>query len=138
MAAGDEGLRLPIELAQKLTLPAVPRAGADGADVGDRQQKQQFQPLRALYDRREVADRLGVSKIAAERDVAHFEMMLDEPCDRVRLGSGQPEPRAEPPGNAGADLRMVLDPALADVVQEGCDVERTPVLYGADDLGRQG
>ena len=64
-------LGLVVEPAQQLALPAVPDAGPDGADVGDRQHQQQLQPLRALHDVGEVADGLGIADVAAEGDLAH-------------------------------------------------------------------
>ena len=55
--AGNQRLGLVVERAQQLALPAVPDAGTDRADVGDGQHQQQLQPLRALHDVGEVADR---------------------------------------------------------------------------------
>ena len=105
MAARHERLGLVIERAQELALPAVPDAGSDGADVGDRQQQQQLQPLRALHDVGEVADGLGIGNVAALRDVAHHQVLLDEPGDRLRLG------RASVRG-AGQSLRAMRAPTI--------------------------
>ena len=50
-----------VEVAEQLTLPAVPDAGPDRADVDDGQQQQQPQPLGALHGRAEIEDRLEVA-----------------------------------------------------------------------------
>ncbi len=55
-------------------------------------------------------------------------MLLDQPGDGVGLGGGQAEARTDLAGDAGADDGMILVAALADVVQEGRDVERAAVL----------
>ena len=137
VAAGDQRLGLVVQRAQQLALPAVPHAGAHGANVGDGQQQQQLQPLRALHHVGEVADGLGIGQIAALSDVAHRQVLLDQPDDGFGLRRRQPEARAQLARDARADDRVVLGVALADVVQEGGDKQRAPVLDGADDLGRQ-
>ena len=131
VAAGHHRLGLVVERAQQLALPAVPDAGADGADVGDGQHQQQLQALRALHDVGEVADGLGVADVAAEGDLAHGQVLLDQPGDGLGLGRAQAEARTELAGDARADDGVVLVAALGDVVQEGRDVERAAVLDGA-------
>ena len=118
VAAGEQRLGLVIERAQQLALPAVPDAGADGADVGDGQQRQQLQPLRALHDLGEILAGLGVGQVAALGDVAHRQVLLDQPGHRLGLRGRKAEARAQPAGDLTAKDRMVLGPALGDVVQE--------------------
>ncbi len=65
-------------------------------------------------------------------------MVLDEPGDRLGLRRGQAEAGTEPAGDAGAGDRMVLGPALGDVVEKEGDVEGAAALHGADDLGDEG
>src|SRR6266511_4284795 len=47
VAAAEQRLGLEIKRAQQLALPAGPHPRADGADVGDREQEEEFQPLAA-------------------------------------------------------------------------------------------
>jgi hypothetical protein len=93
VSAGDHRLRLEVELAQELALPAVPGAGPHGADVGHGQHQQELQPLGALHGPGEGADRARVGDIAAEGDVAHEQMVLDEPGDGFRLGRAHAKAR---------------------------------------------
>ena len=97
----------------------------------------QLQPLRALHHVGEIADGLGVGQIAALGDVAHRQVLLDQPGRRLRLGRAQAEARAELARHARANDRVVLLVPLADVVQKGGNEQRAPVLDGPDDLGRQ-
>jgi hypothetical protein len=59
-AAGQHRLGLVIERTQKLRLPAVPHAWADGADVGGGDDGQELQPLGRLRHGGEILDRLAV------------------------------------------------------------------------------
>ena len=45
-------------------------------------------------------------------------MVLDQPRHRLGLGRVEPEPGPELAGDRGAGLRMILGPALGDIVQE--------------------
>ncbi len=64
-------------------------------------------------------------------------MLLDEPRGRLRLGCAQTEARTQLARHARADDRVVLQLALADVVEERGHKERPPVLDRLDDLRRQ-
>ena len=63
-------------------------------------------------------------------------MMLDQPGDQLGLGGCKADPRAEPPRDAGARDRMVLDAALGDVVEEQRHVQHDAMarLNGAHQL----
>ena len=127
-AAGQHRLGLVIERAQELRLPAVPDAGPDRADVGGGQDGEQLHALQRLHHGGEVLDGLAVGQVARLRDRRHHEVLLDQPGDGLGVGRRQPEPRAEPARDARAGDRMVLDPALGDVVQEQRDIEQRAVL----------
>ena len=126
-AAGEHRLGLVIERAQELRLPAVPHAGADGADVGGGEDGQQLQPLGRLHHGGEILDGLAVGEVARLRDARHHQMIFDQPGDGLGLGGGKAEARAEPPRHPRAGDRMILDAALGDVVQEQRDVEHRAV-----------
>ena len=85
MAAAKQGLGLEIERAQELALPSGPHPRPDRADVGDREQQQQLEPLAALHQRGEIAQRLRIVEVAALREQAHGEVMLDQPGGRLGL-----------------------------------------------------
>ena len=135
--AGKQRLGLMIERAQQLALPAVPDARADGADVGDGQHQQQLQALGRANDVREIADGLGIADIARLRIGAHDEMLLDQPYDHIGLARGQAQTRSEPAGDGCTDDGMILFAPLADVVQEGGQIERAAILDGLEKAMRE-
>ena len=63
--------------------------------------------------------------------------MLDQPGDGLGLRGVEAEARAELAGDAGAGDRVILRPALGDVVQEERDIEDDAVLDAGQDLARQ-
>ncbi len=113
-----------VERRQQLPLPAVPHAGADRADIDDRQHQQQPQPLGALHHLGEIEDRLEVRQVALERRRRHQQMEAHQPGDGLGLGRRQAEARAQPPRDFGAEDRMVATAALGDVVEQHRDIER--------------
>ena len=135
--AGQDRLGLVVERAEKLSLPAVPDARADGADIADGKHQEQPQPLHRLHDVGEVEDGSAVGEVARLRDPRHGQMLLDEPGDELRLVGREPEARAEPPRHLGAGDRMVLRPALGDVVQEERDRQHGQIFQRRKDLARK-
>ena len=133
--AGNQRFGLAVERAQQLAFPAVPDARSDRADVGDGQHQQQLEAFRALHDIGEVAHGLGITDVAAEGDLAHGEMLLDQPGRRFDLGGRQAQARTQAARNARADDGVVFVAALGDVVQKGRDIQRTPVLHRVDNSG---
>jgi hypothetical protein len=77
--SGDQRLGLVVQRSQELAFPAVPDAWTDGTNIGDGQHEQEFQALGALNDVGEVAYRLRIAYVAAERDLAHRQVLLDQP-----------------------------------------------------------
>ena len=137
MAAGQHHLGLPIEGAHQFGLPVVPDAGADRADVADRQDEQHFQPFERLHLMREGEDRLAVAKIAPLRRIGHDEMVFDEPGDGLGLGVAEAKARTERARDRGAGDRMILDAPLGDVVQEQRDDQRGAVVDRQQDFAGQ-
>ena len=133
-ARGQHALGLPIQGPQQLAFPIVPDAGADRADVADRQDEQQPQPLDRLHERRKRLDRPPVAEVAPLCGVGHDEMVFDQPDDDVRLGRRELKARAELARHLHAGQRMVFDATLGDVVQEQRDEERAPLGDRRDDL----
>ena len=137
LRAGNQRLGLIVERAQKLALPPVPDAGPDGANIGDRQHQQQLQPLGVPDNAGKVANGLRIADIARLRVSAHHEMVLDQPHHLVDLVSRQAEPFRDTPRHASADDGMVFRAALADVVQEGREIQRAAIDDGLEDAMRE-
>ena len=137
-AAGQDRLGLVIERAQQLALPAVPDARPDRADVADGEDEEQLQPLRRLHDLRKIHDRAAVGEVARLGDPRHGQMLLDQPGDELGLVGREPEARAELSRHLGAGDRMILRPALGDVVQEERDGQHRQVLQRRQDLPDSG
>jgi hypothetical protein len=134
----ERGGGRPIEPAQERGLPVVPGGGADAADVADRQDRQKLQPFPRLHRLGEVAHRAGVGDVAFLRHVGHEQVVAHEPFHGLALGRLQAETGADRPRDAGADDRMILLPALADVVQEAGHVEHLAVHAVLEDAGGDG
>ncbi|MCY1238641.1 hypothetical protein D9M72_513930 [compost metagenome] len=64
-------------------------------------------------------------------------MLLDQPGDEFGLLWRQPEARAELARHLSAGGRVILGPALGDVVQQHGDVERLALLDPRHQLGDQ-
>ena len=137
MAAAEHDLGLPVERAQELTLPAVPYAGPDRANVGDGEREQHLQALLGLHDRGQRLGRLRVEEIAALRHVRHDQMPLDEPSDPLGIGGREAQSRTKLAGDLGAGERVIDCASLGDVVQEGREIELGAMRDLMDDLARE-
>ncbi len=87
----------------------------------------QPQALQRLDDAGKVADCPRVGQVARLRERAHHEMVLDKPVDEFGFSGRQAQSRSEFAGNAGAENRVILRAALADVVQKSREIERAPM-----------
>ena len=137
MAAGDHRLRLVVERAQQLALPAVPHARPHGADVHDGEDEKQLQTFRTLHHLGEVEDGLEIRQVTHLRGLAHQQVMAHQPGHGLRLGMAQSQPRTQPAGDALAGHRMAFGPPLGDVVQKGGDVEGAAALQLVHDFRRK-
>ena len=115
---GKTCFRGVIQAAQKRSLPAVPHAGPDGANIRNGEQQQQPQPFRRADLRGEVFNGFGVLYVPFLRKVAHEQMVLDEPCGGVGLLHRNAEPLGNALGEFCARDGMVLFASLGDVMQE--------------------
>ena len=127
-AAGEHRLGLIIKRADKLRFPAVPHAGADRLDVGGGQDGQQLQPFRRLHHGGEILDRLAVGQVARLRHRRHHQMLLMSQATVSVSAADSPRRGHEPARDAGARDRVVLGPALGDVMQKQREVENRAVL----------
>ena len=96
-----------------------------------------FQPFAALHQGGKIAQGLGIVEVAALGELAHGEVMFDEPGRGLRLGRVEAQPRAKLARDARADDGVILVSPLGDVVNQGRDIERAAIVDGADDLARQ-
>ena len=92
-AAGQHRLGLVIQRAQQLRLPAVPDAGADAANVGGGQDRQQLHLLDRLHHGGEFLDGPAVRQVARLRHRRHRQVLLDQPGHQFRVGIVESEPR---------------------------------------------
>ena len=124
-AAGQHQLGLVVERAQQLRLPAVPDARADRPDVGDGQDEEQLQALQRSARRRRSSrwscGRRGraTARRSTSGGAARPARRPSRSRPAIRPSRGQSR-RAI----ARAGDRMVLGPALGDVVQEQRDIEQ--------------
>ena len=122
-----------IELADQLALPRIPGARPDRADVDDGQQGQLAQALDRLDLLDEVGNRLPVGQVALLRGGREQQVIAHEPGDQLGLVGVEPQPRAQPPRDLGAEHRMVAAAALGDVVQQHRAIERAARADLVDD-----
>ena len=88
----------------------------------------QLHLLDRLHHGGEILDGLAVGEVARLRHRGHRQMLLDQPGDQLGVGGVEAEPRAQPPRHLGAGNRVILGPALGDVVQQRGDVDHGAVL----------
>jgi hypothetical protein len=127
-----------VELAQQLALPAVPDPGPHGADVGDGDDQQQAQALGVLDDAGEGGDGAGVGDVALLGEVAHHQVMLDQPGDQLDLGAVDAQAFAGAAGGTGPGLLLAAHPALAGVVQQHGQEQGLAILDQRHDRDGQG
>ncbi len=130
---------LVIQGAQELTLPAVPDAWPDRADVGGGHDQEQAQALGRLDHLGHVAHRLGIVGVALERGSAQQQMMAHQPRHGLHLLGAQAQTRPGPLDHARANLGMIAGAALAEVVEQHRDVQlgaRENVRHQAGDEGQ--
>ena len=113
-----------VEFAQQLAFPAVPRAGADRADIDCGEDGEMAQPFLALHLADEILDRLGVGQIAFLRDMAHQQVVEHQPGDHFGLALAEPEARTQLFRHFGPKHRVIAAAALGDIVQQGRDIGR--------------
>ena len=128
---------LPIQPAQQHGLPVVPGAGADTADIADRQHRQQIQPLAGFHRLGEIAYRARIADIALLRHVGHQQVIAHQPFDGFTFFLCQPQTRRDPAGNLGAEDRMIFGAALADIMQQKRHIQNPAADPGFEDRGGQ-
>ena len=74
-------------------------------------------------------------QVALERGRRHQQVPAHQPGDRLGLGRGQPEARAQPLGDLRAQDRMIAAAPLGDVVQQHRDVQHAARDDAAEDAG---
>ena len=130
-AAGQDRFGFIIQRAQELRLPAVPDPGTDATDVGGGQDRQKLHLLDRLHDSGEIFDGLAVRQIARLRHRGHRQMLFDQPRHQLGIGGVESKPRAQPTRHFRPGDRVILRPALGDVVQQHADVDHR-AMFGAN------
>ena len=93
-ATGQHRFGFVVQRAQQLRLPAVPDARTDAADIGARQDRQQFHLLDRLHHGGEILDGLAVRQVARLRHRGHRQVLLNQPGDQFGVGGVESKPRA--------------------------------------------
>ena len=120
-----------VKVGQHLRLPAVPDVGAHGAQVGGREHVEHLQQLGRADLHGEADDQLFVARVAAEGQVVHPQMLVDEKLDDLRLVRLQAQPPAGLFGDLQAHLAVIFQQALAQVVDQQGQVQKMLVLQPA-------
>ena len=106
------------------SLPAVPHVRPHGPQVGRRQHVEHLQHFGRADLHGELHGQLLVGRVAAERQMVHQHVLVDE--EPQRLGFVRRE--AQPPGGVGGDLHahlaMIFQAALAQVVDQQRQVQQ--------------
>ena len=123
--------------ADQASLPVVPCARTNCANVDDRQQQQQPQSLGALHSVNEILDRLGICEVAAEGRIGHQQVIAHQPGDSLRLGRIEAEARGELHRDVSAKHAVVAAATLGDIVEQHSDVEHPARSYLGENLSRQ-
>ncbi len=116
--AAQHAQRYPVQVFQQLGFPGVPHLRAGAADIGHRQQVQRAQVALAADLVGEVADDLGIAQVLLLRDLAHGQVVLDQPDDQVGILAGDAVLLAEAPRVGHAQHRVVAAAPLGDVVEQ--------------------
>ncbi len=123
-AAGQHRLGLVIQRAQQLRLPAVPDARARRR--GCRRWSGSSSSFICSTDCTTAAKFSMVWRSERSRDCATVDMVrccsISQATSSVSAAA-EAEPRAQPPRHLGAGDRVILGPALGDVVQQHGDVD---------------
>ena len=122
-----------VKVGQHLRLPAVPDVGADRAQVGGGEHVEHLQQLGRADLHGETDDQVLVAGVAAEGQVVHPQVLVDEELDGLRLVRLQAQPPAGLLGDLQADLAVVFQQPLAQVVDQQGQVQEVLVLQPAID-----
>ncbi len=135
--AAERGEGDPVEVLEQLALPCVPDLGARAADVGDGQQIERGEPSLVAHEARETLDDLRVTHVLLLRDLAHRQVMLDQPDDQLRVLVVDFVIAAEAPRVGHAERRVVAAAALRDIVEQRGDIEHPGPLEARDQLAAE-
>ena len=117
-----------VKVGQHLRLPAVPHVGADRTQVGGGEHVQHLQQLGRADLHGEADDQFFVARIAAEGEVIHPQMLVDEKLDDLRLVRLKAQPPAGLLGDFQSDLAVIFQQPLAQVVDQQGEVQEMLVL----------
>ena len=129
--------RAGVKLTQQHGLPVVPGVRPHAADVADGQHGQQVQPLAGFNRLGKVAHGSRVADVAFLRHVGHQQMPAHQPLDRLAFLLVQAQPGRHAPRDLGAEDRVILGPALPDVMEEKGDIQNPAADPGLEDRGRK-
>jgi len=128
--------RALVKIGEHLQLPVVQHPGADGGQISAGKHKQHRQALgRANFDG-ELQDHLLIAGIAAEGEVRHEQVFVDQKAQLTGLAVGELEPVGGFVGDPGADFAMIFQVTFAEIVDQQRQMERSLLFDGAVDIAQ--
>ena len=107
-----------VEVGDDFGLPAVPHVRAHGPQVGRSEHKQHLQHLgRADLDG-ELHDHVLVAGVAAEGEMVHAEVLVDEELQALGLVGRQAQPLGRTLGNLSPNVAVIFQKTLSQVVNQ--------------------
>jgi hypothetical protein len=137
LRAAEHRERDAVQVLEQLALPGVPHLRAGAADIGNGQQIERGQVAFVADDRGEALDHFRVARVLLLRDLAHRQVMLDQPYDQRRIVAADAVFAAEASRVGHAERRVIAAAALRDVVEQRRDVEHPRALEIADQLAAE-
>ena len=126
-----------VQVFQQLALPGIPDLGAGAADVGHGQQVQRGQAALGAHALGKRADHVRVAGVLLLRHGAHLQVFAHQEFDQLGVLGGHVVLAGEAPHLDGADLGVVAASALADVVEQRCQVQQPGLVPAAGQLRAQ-
>ncbi len=119
---------LLVQLGQHLGLPAVPHARPHGCEIGRRQHEQHVEHLGRTDVDGEPHDELIVARVAPECQVRHDQVLVHQEFQHLGFAHRQPQPAGRLVGDTQANVAVVFDEPLAQVVNQQGQVQRALLL----------
>ena len=116
--AVEVGQRSEVEFAEQVSLPTRPNAGPHRADIGGGEHREHLQHLRRTDIDGKPHQQTRVIDIAAECQMGHGQMPVNEKFHNPRLILREHQARRHIPGHTGSELTVILHKSLPEIVNQ--------------------